>query len=323
MGENALGIFIQNIRDRKWKIGLSRLLFSAIYVKNREYNNIRYHISKIFNKIRYHKLKIHDYEMYVDLNDEGISKDLYNIKGREFFSSQYVSRIIQPDEIILDIGANIGYYALMEGSLARSGKVYALEPIVSNYDLLLRNIALNQYKNITPYRYAIGDQNGEGEMYVYDKCNWCSFTKTEETQIIGTISVPILTIDTFVDNYMEECPTFIRMDVEGYENSIFKGAKQTVKKSQNLKLCIEIHPTLMSAQDLKEMITFLKDEVKFDIAAIFLEVEPWNYKDVDLLNWLKRVMGITPYGPLQPNYATLDAVLKEGCFPVVFFEKHH
>jgi len=155
MGENALGVFIQNIRDRKWKIGLSRLLFSAIYVKNREYNNIRYHISKVFNKIRYHKLKIHDYEMYVDLNDEGISKDLYNIKGREFFSSQYITRIIQPEEIILDIGANIGYYALMEGSLARSGKVYALEPIVSNYDLHLRNIALNQYKNITPYRYDI------------------------------------------------------------------------------------------------------------------------------------------------------------------------
>jgi hypothetical protein len=67
---------------------------------------------------------------------------------------------VAKDSVVVDVGANIGAFALMAS--LRAQVVYALEPEQSNYDLLVRNIELNGASNVRPYRMALSNRNGTG-----------------------------------------------------------------------------------------------------------------------------------------------------------------
>ena len=67
--------------------------------------------------------------MYLNLDDKGICPDLMVNKTREVFSTAHFQTIITEDMTIIDIGANIGYYALLESQLALKGHVFAIEPV--------------------------------------------------------------------------------------------------------------------------------------------------------------------------------------------------
>ena len=71
---------------------------------------------------------------------------------------------------VVDIGANIGYYTLLAAELVgEKGKVFAFEPEPSNYDLLLRNVEINGYKNVTVVRKAVSNETGESSLFLSQK----------------------------------------------------------------------------------------------------------------------------------------------------------
>lgn len=99
---------------------------------------------------------IDNYLLKVDRFDKGISKDLLVCKKREHLSFEFVKNSLDNNEIVIDIGANIGYYAILESKTAKKGEVYAIEPVSENFKLLKENIIANHLKNCHPKRLAIG-----------------------------------------------------------------------------------------------------------------------------------------------------------------------
>ena len=80
-----------------------------------------------------------------------IQLDLFLHKKREFICTDYLigDGIIKEEDVVLDIGANIGYYALIESQLVGlNGKVYAVEPVQGNFELLKKNVHLNNLENV-------------------------------------------------------------------------------------------------------------------------------------------------------------------------------
>jgi FkbM family methyltransferase len=287
---------------------LDKLRYTYIIFKN------RIHAEEII-------VKVNDlYNMQLNLRDWGICKDLSIHKKREFFSTDYFKEICNENSIYIDIGANIGYYALLESSLSPKGRVYAIEPVPQNFDLLKKNIELNNRRNVQLFKCAIGDVNGNSPMYVNNKCNWCSFTKDLTGNSGSTITVPVVTLDEFVDYYMDKSPNFIRMDVEGFEINILKGALRTLNSIAPMIICIELHPHLMSKKDTMACVEILKGS-GFKVKLIIRETDTYEYKSINIINKLRDILNWPLYGYYGDTYDVLEQLLSNKCSAMVFFEK--
>jgi FkbM family methyltransferase len=141
--------------------------------------------------------------------------ELFTHRKREPICTQYLpsSGILKKGDVALDAGANIGYYALVESQLVGNhGKVYAVEPVLENFDLLKTNVKLNRLGNIGSFRYAFGEEVTKSKIYVSACVNLCAMNKDSVGgKIVGEEEVSVETVDHFLID--KESPKLIRMDV--------------------------------------------------------------------------------------------------------------
>lgn len=168
--------------------------------------------------------------MILDLSDKGIHRDLYLHGLREPQATKYLQSILQPEWSVVDIGANIGYYALQEARVVKS--VVALEPTPGSYDVLCHNVGLNGYLNVRTYRIAVGDHEGEVGFVLSRACNWNAVAESG-----GDISVAMWRLDMFLSGIKVD---FVRMDVEGYEMKILRGMAG-ILRNQRPRMFLEVH----------------------------------------------------------------------------------
>ena len=106
-------------------------------------------INNFFSFSKLIKKKIFNFEMYLDPKDRGISRTLLLFGNRELDHKIILETVLKKDMKIFDIGANIGYYVLMQSKLiGKKGKILAVEPVRKNMKLLKKNLELNK-NNIT------------------------------------------------------------------------------------------------------------------------------------------------------------------------------
>lgn len=180
---------------------------------------------------RYIKRRIYDYDLYLDVNDPGISRTLLLFGKREIEHKIILNKVLQPGMTVLDIGANIGYYAIMEAKVVGvTGKVIAIEPSPKNIHLLKRNLSLNQCHHVKVMPGAVSDRGGQREFYLSSASNLHTFHNqgsaihqlTGETIIVTTYSV----MEVMADHGK---PDLIRMDVEGHEVEIINGLLSAIQ----------------------------------------------------------------------------------------------
>ncbi|MDP7486313.1 MAG: FkbM family methyltransferase, partial [Dehalococcoidia bacterium] len=112
------------------------------------------------------KKRVFNYSLYLDTSDKGLSRTLFLFGRREIDHYKMLQEILEPGMQILDIGANIGYYAVMESlAIGPNGKITAIEPMPPNIEMLKRNVALNSASNIEVIHGAVSESTGTGQMY--------------------------------------------------------------------------------------------------------------------------------------------------------------
>lgn len=183
-------------------------------------------------------------KMYLLKDDTGISAQLLEKGIREVNPTKALPAFVNENDVCLDIGANLGYYALMMSKLVgKNGNVHAFEPVPINYEILCKNVELNNYSNIACYDVAMGSSSGYFNFLLHDKSN-CgkmlegSIRKNKDATKV--IKVNTITVDSFVEQYNIQNINFIRMDIEGYEYEVFKGMHKTLSLP-NLKMLVEFH----------------------------------------------------------------------------------
>lgn len=178
-------------------------------------------------------------KMYLNLDDFGLSKHLFFNDIREPECTKIMKKWLKGGMTIVEMGANIGYYALLEASLiGNKGKIYAIEPFPSNFELLQKNIEMNFYENIVePYNIAIGNKTGTEKLFVSKKHNRCNMLGSES---LDFVEVKTETLDDFIAD--KRMPDIIRMDIEGFEYYVLDGMKKTLHQCQACKMFIEVHP---------------------------------------------------------------------------------
>lgn len=175
--------------------------------------------------------------MMLDISNLGVEKDLFLHQIRENESTSIFNEQLEDGMDVIDIGANIGYYSLIEAKyVGKSGNIMAIEPAPENFERLQENIVLNQYDNIDCIKKAVGAEKRTANMNI---------SKAPNRNRIGTGNTEKETIEVEVDTVddlaKEMEPDFIRMDVEGYEIEILKGM-ENILETESLKLFLEIHP---------------------------------------------------------------------------------
>lgn len=210
------------------------------------------HAIFLFNKLilrrKWIKRKIHDYKMYLGLWMKGISWHLYLYGTREEDHKEIFHAEIKEGYKILDIGANIGYYALMEAMLSgKNGMVHAVEPDPRNLELLTANISLNKLNNtIQTYDIAISNKNGTKDFGVHTKSN-LNVLLSEKRDCSQDRYVKILAVKTVdIYDFLQTIGkvNLIRMDIEGHEVEIFEGIIRLFKKKTQFvpdKIVFEVH----------------------------------------------------------------------------------
>ncbi len=182
----------------------------------------------------YMKKRIHDYDMYLDLNDLGISRTLLLFGSREEDHRRILGRVLKPGMTVFDIGANIGYYVLMErGLIGPQGRILAIEPSPTNIRLLQRNIEANSYTNITVRHMAASDRAGKGELLLSTMSNLNSFHASgSASQYLSgkKVEVDVATVPQLAAMFGP--PDLLRMDVEGHEVEIIRGMVDAVERRE-------------------------------------------------------------------------------------------
>ena len=157
----------------------------------------------------------------VDYIQQFIAKwaDFYEAEDLEYLRNVY----LRDGNVILDIGANIGNHTVFFSKICNAERVYAFEPISETYSTLCRNLALNHIEDtVVVYNVALGNTSGKAKIKCFDPYN-IGAAQVEEAHD-GSISMKRL------DDYKFERIDFIKIDVEGFEYDLLKGAKNTLSK---------------------------------------------------------------------------------------------
>jgi len=151
-------------------------------------------------------------------------------------------QLVKKNMTVVDIGANIGYFTLLAASLVgEKGKVFAFEPVPQNYTLLVKNIEVNSYKNVTPVQKAVSNHAGKVKFFLdYDALGQSSLFSVSEN-LTEPITVDVVSLDEFFKGN-EYSINIIKMDIEGAEMTVLLGMEKILENNNDLKIFTEFWP---------------------------------------------------------------------------------
>jgi FkbM family methyltransferase len=132
--------------------------------------------------------------------------------------------------VVFDVGANVGYYALLSSTLVgESGRVVAFEPVVRNIHYLHRHVKLNRLRNVTILPTACSDATG-ATLFSAGR-NSAEGHLTQGSEDILSNPVVTVSVDDFV-SATRLSPNVLKIDVEGAEHLVLKGASATLEHAK-------------------------------------------------------------------------------------------
>lgn len=153
----------------------------------------------------------------------------------EFEDMAFVLHFLRSDDLMVDVGANVGCYTILAAGEV-GAQVIACEPVPATYSHLMAQIHANQLqKQVITINSAIGADTGS-----------VAFTSTLDTvnrvataSDLQTIQVPLNSLDELLKPY--PTPILLKIDVEGYENEVLKGAKSLLTQPNLCAILIELN----------------------------------------------------------------------------------
>jgi len=178
-------------------------------------------------------------------------------------------KVVRESDIVVDLGANIGYFTLLAARLVgERGKVYAFEPEPINYGLLIKNIEINGYDNIIPVRKAVSNTSGAVKFFL-DRGDTGGHTIYRPEDRKEFIQIESVTLDDF---FKDKSPHIdvIKMDIEGAEAAALKGMEGIIRENNNLRLFVEFNPQAIgrSGTSPREFARTLLEDYHFSVLAM-------------------------------------------------------
>jgi FkbM family methyltransferase len=148
-------------------------------------------------------------------------------------------KVLFPGAAVVDAGANIGIYSqFLSRCVGPSGVVHSFEPSPENFKRL--RSATCKLANVHAFQAAVGEHSGKSELYISDKLNVDHRTYPAEPSSRRTIPIEMVALDDYFK--AGERVDLIKMDIQGYELHVLRGAKRVLQENRKIKLLLEFWP---------------------------------------------------------------------------------
>jgi len=145
---------------------------------------------------------------------------------------------VERGDVVIDVGASIGEFTIPAAMKAGDdGFVLAIEPEPRNFAFLWMNVKLNKLRNVKLCRKAVANYKGWTTLYISNHgVTGHTLVPKRETK---TIRVEVDTLDNIARDYGLDKTDFVKIDVEGFEIEVLKGADSTLNSAK--KIVVECH----------------------------------------------------------------------------------
>lgn len=175
-----------------------------------------------------------------------------------------MKRFIKKGDILLDIGANIGFYTTIFSKLVgRHGKVYCFEPDQSNFNFLRSNT--KKFQNVTLIPKAVSEKKGTLTFYTSHRLN-VDHRSYKPEKFDNSFEVESISIDEFINGKFNV--NFIKMHIQGAEYGALKGMVNTLRKNDVI-LLMEIWPygLKLAGSSVDEVVSYIH-KVKYKVYSL-------------------------------------------------------
>jgi FkbM family methyltransferase len=265
MFKKILNKLNDNISIYKNDLKLKGPYWSTIHRLYR-FPTLRKALSPLVNFLKPEFIMIDNHKLYIDKLDNVVSQELIQSNKWEKLQTSIFKQNIKKGNIVVDVGAHIGYYTLIAADIVgKKGKVYAFEPDLKNFNILMRNIKVNKYRNIIPINKAVAKKDGKLNLFI-NPTNSGDHRVYESNKNRKRTEIESVSLDSVLKN---EKVDLIKIDIQGSEINALKGAFHTLNNNKALKMIIEFWPggLKLSGGSQEEFIRLLRNS-KFTLYNI-------------------------------------------------------
>ena len=190
--------------------------------------SLRWRVSRLWCPATKRKVvhtRINGYDLLV-LANEDVGRSIHFCGRYEPAETTYLYKVIRSDALCIDIGANVGYFTMLMAQAASAGSVHAFEPVVLNASLLKASVELNGFTNVHFNQCAVGDHVGVVSFSQSSDSAYSSIHDTGRKSLERILTVPIVTLDEYLDREGIERVDVLKADVEGAEGLVVAGASR-------------------------------------------------------------------------------------------------
>lgn len=196
----------------------------------------------------------------------------------ELNNINFINNYVKKDAVIIDIGAHIGLLSVILAQKAGpKGKVYAFEPTPSTFAVLEETVRINQQQQVvTPVNAAVAGENGKAVFYVTDIAAHNSNSLADNKRNYGNergVEVDLVSVDSFKASQRLAKIDFIKIDAEGAEYAVLKGAT-SVLTADRPHILLALHPFAISnfGDHLSDIWDFVK-KMNYQVFYMSKEIE--------------------------------------------------
>lgn len=194
-----------------------------------------------------------------------------------------IEKIFLKKKIFLfDCGSNFGFYSLFVASLSHNNKIFSFEASPSTYEDFKENIKLNNFKNIKPFNVVVSDIKKSETDFLESENDWESSLSNKNFKVLKSTKIESTSLDYILENQNDnffDYEVIIKLDVEGHEMNILKGASKLIKNFSPI-IIIEFSKFIKD-DDYKSMRKFLYEND-------YLIYDP-SYKEITLDTVINRL----------------------------------
>jgi len=182
------------------------------------------------------------------------SNPLEEYRCRSFFEKEpetvaWIESMIMNEDVMYDVGANVGVYSIYTAIQHPLARVYAFEPLRGNFHRLCDNAQLNAVPNLIPLHFALSDRDGIQPLYVSDYRTGASGSQLgaavndlgEPFEPLGVEYVPSMRMDGMVKIFALPPPNHVKIDVDGLEARIIEGMRDLLSGNSVRSILIEVN----------------------------------------------------------------------------------